>query len=533
MIGLVHPESVYEDPKGKALRTEMFHRLFFHFQFVNTLKLFAEILHWNTYSINVYGEAKDKIDFVSLNNLYHPMTIYGSFLHQGEGFVGGLKVKDYATAKYTWNIAPHRNRIIQVNSDVLKILALTFENSSNYQSSKLVSIHALPILNVFKQLSTFGKTVNDEGFYSTDCWRETEAIKNGYIRKETGFIDDDYDMIYSGPHFYVSNPLLKTPRSNCKKPLDYDVLNLTEIKDDFRARTNFFRETKIEAFTSKFKSDLTKNDWIDEYKVGFSKMLSVVSERTLQPSILPKKSSHIHGVISVIFENEIKLIEFCGLCSSVVLDFYIKSLAASNLTDSKISSLPLGVGNEYLVKLNSRTLLLNCLNKYYSSLWDFHYKETFKQDTWSKDDKRLKPFNSLSKEWEWETPLRNYFERRQALVEIDVITAMAFGLTLEELVLIYNVQFPVLQQNEDDTWYDTTGNIVFTCSKGLTGVGLDRPVWNTIKDLKAEETYDHIIEKSELYRGQKVTYYAPFDKCDRVEDYKTAWAHFETIFKEN
>ena len=44
--------------------------------------------------------------------------------------------------------------------------------------------------------------------------------------------------------------------------------------------------------------------------------------------------------------------------------------------------------------------------------------------------------------------------------------------------MIYNVQFPVLQQNEDDTWYDTTGNIVFTCSKGLTGVGLDRPVWN-------------------------------------------------------
>ena len=109
---------------------------------------------------------------------------------------------------------------------------------------------------------------------------------------------------------------------------------------------------------------------------------------------------------------------------------------------------------------------------------------------------------------------------------------MALGLTLEELILIYNVQFPVLQQNEDDTWYDTTGNIVFTCSKGLTGVGVDRPVWDTIKDLKAGETYEHTIEKSELYYGKKVTYHAPFDKCDRVEDYKVAWAHFEKIFKE-
>ena len=127
--------------------------------------------------------------------------------------------------------------------------------------------------------------------------------------------------------------------------------------------------------------------------------------------------------------------------------------------------------------------------------------------------------------------LRNWFERRQALVEIDVITAMALGLSLDELVLIYNVQFPVLNQNEDDTWYDTTGSIVFTCSKGLTGVGVDRPVWDTIKDLPAGETYLHTIEKSELYKGKQITYHAPFDKCDRVEDYKTAWEHFEQVFK--
>ncbi len=78
-------------------------------------------------------------------------------------------------------------------------------------------------------------------------------------------------------------------------------------------------------------------------------------------------------------------------------------------------------------------------------------------------------------------PLRNWFERRQALVEIDVITAMAFGLTLEELIVIYNIQFPVLQQNEDDTWYDTKRNIAFTCSRGLNGVGLDRFDWDRVK----------------------------------------------------
>jgi hypothetical protein len=118
------------------------------------------------------------------------------------------------------------------------------------------------------------------------------------------------------------------------------------------------------------------------------------------------------------------------------------------------------------------------------------------------------------------------------LVEIDVITAMALSLTLEELILIYNVQFPVLQQNEDDTWYDTKGNIVFTCSKGLVGVGLDRKEWEQVRNLPAGETYEHTITKSELYQGKKIIYHAPFDKCDRVEDYKVAWAHFEEVFKE-
>jgi hypothetical protein len=261
-------------------------------------------------------------------------------------------------------------------------------------------------------------------------------------------------------------------------------------------------------------------------------MLSQSGERTLTGAILPPKSSHIHGVISLIFKEEKNLIETIGLTSSVVLDFFIKTVGAANLGDNRIQALPIGILDIYASKLNNRALLLNCLNNHYSSLWERNFQEAFKQDNWSKNDTRLKSFSGLTKEWKWETPLRNWFERRQALVEIDVITAMALGLTLEELILIYNVQFPVLQQNEDDTWYDTQGNIVFTCSKGLTGVGLDRAEWNTIKDYKEGETYEHTIEKSELYKGKVVTYYAPFDKCDRVEDYKVAWAYFEGVFKD-
>ena len=115
---------------------------------------------------------------------------------------------------------------------------------------------------------------------------------------------------------------------------------------------------------------------------------------------------------------------------------------------------------------------------------------------------------------------------------------MALGLSLEDLEMIYTIQFPVLQQNENDTWYDAEGKIVFTCSKGLTGVGLDRPDWDQIKgEISADgltakgvaPTYEHTITKSELYQGQKQTFVAPYTRCDRVEDYRRAWKHFETL----
>lgn len=532
-IGLLHPESIYDDPNGQSLRKMIYKRLVFHFQFKNELMLFSEI-HHNAipYSINVYrGISKIDNAFIGINNLFHPSTIDSSFVHQGTGISQGLKIKSKDKNGLIWNIEPHKDRILLITPNVLRTLSQTFENSLDWETVKLVSIHTKQIVSVLEKLSSFKGKVNQYEFFTTDCWNETNAVKTGIIEKNNKIPNIlNYEWILNGPHFFILNPLYKSPRSTCNHNLDYDTIYAEKISDEYLPRTNYVRKENIDTFVKRFNGLENDINWIDTYRVCFSKMLNLGSERTLQPNIIPPKVSHNNAVISIQFKKSNHTIEFAGICSSIILDFYVKTVGKANLYDDTIKNLLLGIEEKYKTQLFNRTLQLNCLNKYYATLWQDNWQESFTQDRWSKNDGRLKPFASLTKEWQWSTPLRNWFERRQALVEIDVITAMALGLTLEELTLIYNVQFPVLQQNEDDTWYDTKGNIVFTFSKGLTGVGLDRPVWDTIKNLQTGETYEHTIEKSELYKGQKMTYYAPFDKCDRVEDYKVAWAHFEEVF---
>lgn len=535
-IGLLHPESVYDDAKGTSLRSEIYKRLVFHFQFRNEFGLFSETNDHGrmTFSVNVYGGNKKEVNFISINNLFHPNTIESSFIHDGQGLLQGEKIVE--NGKSNWNIKPHRDRVIKISSDELNIISRFYQGNNLWDTTKLVSIHSNKLIPVLKKLSNLSSTLKNETYFVTQCWNETSDVKNGTILNINNStripIVDNYDLILNAPHFYNLNPLYQTSKSVYKSNNDYEIIDLNEIGADFNPNVKYLPNIPISAFKEKIKWDIEKTKWIDSYKWAASRRLNTQGERTLQASIIPPKSSHVNTVISVVFKKTSTLIELAALSNSVLFDFIIKSSGISDIYPSSIEGFPFDINRKFLDRLFLRTLILNCLNKYYAPLWQESWQENFKQDSWSKQDARLKPFNTLTPNWQWSTPLRNWFERRQALVEIDVITAMALGLSVEELILIYNVQFPVLQQNEDDTWYDTNGNIVFTCSKGLVGVGVDRPVWEQIRNLKAGEIYEHTITKSELYQGKKIMYHAPFDKCDRVEDYKVAWAHFEKVFAE-
>ena len=377
---------------------------------------------------------------------------------------------------------------------------------------------------------------------------ETHGIDDGIMERKVQIPDvDNYGMIYSGPHFHVANPYYKTPRKNCILNSDYDNIDFMSLKENYVPRSNYQPIMPLAQYKNLFKGfqngqneegKPTYDDWLDYYKVGFRRMMGPTSERTLICAVLLRKTAHINTVISAAFRRRDDCVDMAAFCCSLPLDFYIKTVGAVDLFPSRMASFPLGVAEKYQSAMYSRTLLLNCLTVHYADLWQSCWRPEYAQEEWSLSDPRLKPFTGLTEEWTWDTPLRNYFERRQALVEIDVLAAMALGLSLKDLELIYTIQFPVLQQNENDTWYDAKGNIVFTCSKGLNGVGCERKEWESIRGNLSEDgmtyegtasTYVHTIDpkKSEMYGGEQVTYYAPYTKCDRIADYRRAWAFFE------
>lgn len=477
--------------------------------------------------------------------MYHPTTVDSCFVHDGHGLCGGIK-----DDKNNWNILPHKDRLVRITKYELLVLSSVFENNDNWECAKLTSLHDQKFILFFDKLSRFPKHLRDYESIISLSLNEAGAVQAGQIKRNTCFPNiDKLEMIYSGPLLYVCNPLYKTPRKGCKSNLDFDNIGLCEIPEEFIQRTNYTPIVDLESYSSINNSfDDSSKKWINYYKLAFRRMLSQTGERTLCGAIIPPATNHIDGVISCVFKDCGVLVEFTGLSSSLPLDFYLKVIGAANLHRERLESFPLGIADKYKSSLFARTLLLNCLTTAYADLWQEMWDGAYKLETWSLADKRLKPFNQLHENWAWDIPLRTFFERRMALVEIDVIAAMALGLTLEDLEMIYTIQFPVLQQNEADTWYDQKGNIVFTCSKGLIGVGLDRKRnartgmlgWEDIRGDQIDEntyagtspTHTHTIDpaKSELYGGKQVTYYAPYTKCDRIADYRRAWDHFEKIF---
>ena len=521
----LHPEGVYDDPKGGRLRRDLYKRLRFHFQFQNEMRLFEEVHNETLFSVNVYGSA-GTVAVLNLANLFLPSTVDLCFEHDGHGAVGGIK-----NSANAWNTQGHAHRVIDVNEAALELFARLYDAPGTPAlEARLPALHARELVNVLRKFAHYPRRLgNLEGRYKmTVMWDESAAVQNGTIKRQTGFPNDAQNWIFSGPHFSLANPYNKTPRTVCNTNKAYDALDLTHLPSDYLPRTNYQLACDPDTYIARTPVvPWGEHERITNfYRLVSRKMLSQSGERTLLSAIMPKRSGHIDGCSSITFANLASLVSASAGFASLPFDFLIKTTGKANFREELAVQLP---QLEPSSPLCVRVLLLNCLTTSYADLWQACFNSSFARENWTKSDRRLSNsrFSTLAAEWNWSTPLRTDYERRQALIEIDVLSARELGLNLAELCTIYRIQFPVLQQYERNTYFDCEGRIIYL--DGDSAYGYATPSWETIACTSHGAVSRKVVDDT-LPGGPReriITYVAPFDRCDREADYATAWAEFD------
>lgn len=566
VTGLLHPEGPYDDPKGGGLREVIYSRLRRHFQFVNEAGLFSEVHNLTKFSINIYGPERDVPSFDQISNLFIPATIDSCYAHDNNGPVGG-----YKNEEGKWNVAGHHDRIVNVDDRALTTFAKLYDDPGTpSRRARLPALHAGQLSSVLRKLAAYPNRLNDldEDYLYSYMFDETDSQRDGTISRrpnnEDGFPVVPEDWVISGPHFFVANPFNKTPFKACTTNKAYSQIDLETLPDDYLPRTNYrpmvdraeyLRRTPLVSWVE--EGELSSRKVTDYFRMSHRTMLAPASERTLTCALIPPGTANINTVASTTFRKGLEktLVSFVAGNSSLPVDFLVKTTGRPKADPNLMRTLPV----ISTMGLNARLLSLTSLTSHYCSLWKEVFDLEFVEQSWSQPNNPRLPqdfWQNLTRDWTRHCALRSDYARRMALVEIDVLVAQALGLTLDELQLIYRVQFPVMQGYERDAWYDIKGRIVFTNSKGLVGVGLPRKGSRTTPKTRITtpdgKTKDGNHGWEDLYKdgaflvpdGTTIamtvtddtlpggprqvtrTFTAPFARANREEDYRTAWTFF-------
>lgn len=330
VAAFVHPEGVYDDPKGGALRDKLYHRLRYHFQFANERKLFPEVHHHTQFSLNVYGGPR-VVSFDSISNLYDAKSIVECYEGDSTAPIPGIKDENG-----DWNVKGHPDRIIHVTKKELAVFAKLFDGSEKWKQPKLPQLHAKQLLDTLelfaKQPRYLGMLGDDVS--TSECWNETSAQKDGTLEAKVDFPESSNTIIYSGAHVGILNPLFQTTRRNYRVNSDYDRVDLTLIPDNYLIRVKYAPSCSAAEYFQRMPKTSWGTNLTEEYRIINREMVGCASERTLTCAIACKGIAHVHTVFSVAIKNRVDMACLAGCEASLPYDFFVKVIGKSHVNYS-------------------------------------------------------------------------------------------------------------------------------------------------------------------------------------------------------
>ncbi|MHA6802322.1 Eco57I restriction-modification methylase domain-containing protein [Salinifilum ghardaiensis] len=516
VVGLLHPESHFTDPKAGKLREATYYRLRRHWQFINEAQLFEDVGHPVTYGVHIYG-VSTTIHFLQMGHLLVPDTLEGSLNHDGFGEVPGIQ---YPAGG--WDIRPHRSRLVNVSEQTLADWAALFDQPDTPAAqARLLRPVTHDHLDALSALAAQSERMHDIAYSWSSGWHEKSAKDDGFIEWRTEYPPSWSEVILQGPHFSIATPFGKEPNENCRSKGDYSDWDIEKLPERVIPRTNYQRATDRETY------DAGLDHWggrphTDYYRVAWRRMTQPGLERSLTGTLLPPGPAHVHTVHSLAATTQRQTALINVLCSSLPLDYLVKVSGKSDISDELINRFPAPLKHPAVPWLLLRTLRLNCLTREYAPLWEELYESGFATDSWTPAFDDWPELGVTQREWSWETPLRSEFERRAALVEIDALVALMLGLTVDQLCLMYRGQFAVLRKYEHNMYFDNLGRTIAK-EHHAHGVKQRKDDFKLLQAYLAGEDCGDLLERYELPVDEE----RPAIRADREAEMRAAHEEFQ------
>ncbi|MGW2317377.1 Eco57I restriction-modification methylase domain-containing protein [Streptomyces sp. NPDC001680] len=562
MAGLVHRSTHLTGGKEVAeLRRAAYRHLRFHADFANELHLFADpVGHTSHFSVNVYGRDRE-IQFQHMSWLFHPDVLLGSVRHDGKGPLPGIKHNG------KWDLRLHRKRIVNVNLEQLaawqKLAGETTVGPA--ESAKLLYPVTSAEGSAITVLASWPYRLGALEPRISSGFHEKNDRAAGYFTWSPGQAETWKDVILQGPFIGVATPLQsQPPEGGSKSKGDYAPWDHQGMAEGAVPRTNFSRATDRRRFSAKqdhwvdhgrlaqlhgdpqavaaaesdvlaadpslegdeleqavdvFLGAVARRPSSEYFRLAWRRRIAYNMGRCLLAGIVPPGPTHVHAVHSLAMHDDRLTVLVAGFWSALPLEYFLRTRGREDLQKGEATVMPAPTPDHPLENaLLLRALRLNAQTGAYALLWSSLYDPAWTEDSWATavwPEKTHSLTDGISPAWTRTTPLRSEFARRAALVEIDALVAVWLGVSADELVAMYDARFPVLQQYEENMWFDGEGRRI--ASAKARGFGQLPDAW---KELSSHPDFP------EGGANVPTGYSEPLYRANRREELKAAHTEF-------